>query len=145
MRPYREALDRFHGGSEGDEVQEAVWSFMGEGVADDLLRWFRRVVPGDGETARFVDSVLTDETEHEARAAAQLRALLAADPDRRDRAAQAARGMVARMIAAGGPAPLPFAAFLRLGRAHDLLARLVGGQIRRLRAIGVEPLRLALP
>jgi hypothetical protein len=116
---------------------------MGEGVADDLLRWFRRVA--DPETASFIDSVLADEAEHEARAAHELRALLATDPHRRGAAARAARSMVTRMIAAGGPAPLPFAAFLRLGRAHELLAHLVGGQVRRLRAIGVEPLRLALP
>ena len=143
MRPYREALDRYHGAGKGDEIQEAVWSFMGEGVADDLLRWFRRVV--DTETATFIDSVLADEAEHEARAAEQLRTLLAADPHRRVVAAQAARAMVLRMIGAGGPAPVRFAAFLRLGRAHELLAQLVGGQVRRLRAIGVEPLRIALP
>jgi DNA-binding ferritin-like protein (Dps family) len=143
MRPYRNALDRYHGTTAGDEVQEAVWSFMGEGVADDLLRWFRRVV--DRETATFIDSVLADEAEHEARAAEQLRTMLAADARTRAVAARAARRMVTRMLAAGAPAPLPFAAFLRLGRAHELLAQLVGGQVRRLGAIGVEPFRLALP
>jgi hypothetical protein len=143
MRPYREALDRYHGAGEGDEVQEAVWSFMGEGVADDLLRWFRHVA--DADTAAFVESVLADEVEHEARAADQLRVLLAEDPHRRVTAARAARRMVTRMIGAGGPAPIRFAAFLRLGQPHDLLAQLVGGQVRRLRAIGIDPLRLALP
>jgi hypothetical protein len=116
---------------------------MGEGVADDLLRWFRRVV--DADTAAFIDSVLVDEVQHEAHAAEQLRALLAADPHGRVAAARAAREMVGRMVGAGGPAPVRFAAFLRLGRAHELLGELVGGQIRRLRAIGVEPLRIALP
>lgn len=143
MRPYRTALDRFHAAPEGDEVEEAVWSFMGEGVADDLLRWFRRVA--DAETAAFVESVLADEVGHEARAAASLRALLEGAPGRKSAAARAARRMVGRMIGAGGGDAMPFIAFARLGRTHELLGQLVGGQIRRLRAIGIDPLRVALP
>ncbi|MHB8464543.1 MAG: ferritin-like fold-containing protein [Acidimicrobiales bacterium] len=142
MRPYRESLDRYHGAREGNAVEEAVWSFMGEGVADDLLRWLRRVV--DGDTAAFIDSVLADEVEHEAHAADQLRGLLDADPRGRAAAARAARRMVTRMLAAGGPAPVRFSAFLRLGRPHELLGELVGGQVRRLRKIGVDPLRVVL-
>jgi hypothetical protein len=36
-------------------------------------------------------------------------------------------------------------AFLRIGRPLDLLATLVTGYVRRLRAIGVRPLGLPLP
>jgi hypothetical protein len=143
MRPYRAALDRYHGSPDGDEVEEAVWSFMGEGVADDLLRWLRGVA--DAETAAFIDSVLVDEAQHEARAARQLRALLAADPQHQARAARAAWRMVQRMLGAGQPSPVRFVAFLRLGRGPDLVFQLVAGQVRRLRAIGLEPLRLVLP
>jgi DNA-binding ferritin-like protein (Dps family) len=143
MRPYRSPLDRYHGGPEGDAIEEAVWSFMGEGVADDLLRWFRTVA--DQETAAFIDSVLVDEEHHEARAAAELRALLGGSPRRRLLAARAARRMVQRMVLAGQPAPLRFAPFLQLGRGPALLSELIGGQVRRLRAIGVLAAGMALP
>jgi rubrerythrin len=143
MRPYRASLDRYHGSPEGDEVEEAVWSFMGEGVADDLLRWFRHVA--DPETAAFVETVLADEVGHEARAAAALRELLDAAPGRRVTAARAARRMVQRMVVAGQPSPVRFGAFLQLGRAPELFGELIGGQVRRLRAIGIAPIGLALP
>ena len=53
--------------------------YLGEGVADDLLTWLRRVV--DEETATFIDSVIEDEVGHEADAAADLRAALDSAPD----------------------------------------------------------------
>ena len=52
MRPYRRPLDHYHAGEPGSPVEEAVWSYLGEGVADDLLQWLRRVV--DAETAAFM-------------------------------------------------------------------------------------------
>jgi len=143
MRPYRRSLDRYHGAPAGDELEEAVWSFMGEGIAEDLLVWLRTVA--DGETAAFIDTVLHDEAGHEARAAAELRALVGAAPGGRRAVARAARRMVGRMLGAGQPSVMPFAAFVRLGRAHELLGRLVAGQARRLHGIGVDPLGFALP
>ncbi|MGH9186535.1 MAG: ferritin-like fold-containing protein, partial [Acidimicrobiales bacterium] len=48
MRPYRVALDRYHAGrSHLDEVEDAVFAYLGEGVADDLLQWLRQVVDPD--------------------------------------------------------------------------------------------------
>src|SRR5690606_27845050 len=38
MAPYRAALDRYHGRRPADPVAEAVYDYLGEGVADDLLR-----------------------------------------------------------------------------------------------------------
>ena len=64
MAPYRGPLDRYHGRAPGDAVDEAVFGYLGEGVADDLLQWLRRVV--DPETAAFIDTVIEDEVEHEA-------------------------------------------------------------------------------
>ena len=134
MAPYRDALDRYHGRSPSDPLEEAMFGYLGEGVADDLLRWLRKVV--DDETAAFIDAVMEDEAEHEARAAAELRDLLASTPGGRATAARAARTMHGHMIGSGAVGnPLPFAAFLRLGRPHELLAAVVGGQVRRLRAV----------
>jgi DNA-binding ferritin-like protein (Dps family) len=147
MRPYREALDRFHATAAEDPLEEAVWSYLGEGVADDLLRWLRVVV--DPETAAFVDSVLADEERHEAQAAAELRVQLEDAPAGRARAGRAARRMALQMVssgAGGGPGDAArFLAFLRLGRPHELLGAIVGGQRRRLAAIGVGPFGLPLP
>jgi hypothetical protein len=67
MRPFRGPLDRYHGHRSDDPVEEAVFSYLGEGVADDLLHWLRRVV--DPETAAFIDTVIADEVDHEAAAA----------------------------------------------------------------------------
>lgn len=144
MAPYRRALDRYHSHRSGDPVAEAVDSYLGEGIADDLLRWFRLVV--DDETARFIDSVLADEVEHEGRAAAELRAVLEADPASRRRAARAARLMLLRMTGSGTGSYASFMAFLRLGRPLDLLGSLVSGYARRMATIGVGPLaHLPLP
>jgi hypothetical protein len=130
-----------------DPLEDAVWSYLGEGVADDLLRWLRLVV--DPETAAFVDTVLADEERHEAQAAAELRAQLEDAPAGRARAGRAARRMALQMVtsgARGGPGDAArFLAFLRLGRPHELLGAIVGGQRRRLAAIGVGPFGLPLP
>lgn len=143
MRPYERALDTYHGAESDDPVEQAVWLYLGEGVADDLLEWLRKVV--DADTAAFIDTVIADEEEHEARATEELRRLLDEAPGNRQRAGRAARKMAARMITSGVPTPTPFAAFLRLGRTHELLAAVIGGQVRRLRAIGLAPLGLPLP
>jgi DNA-binding ferritin-like protein (Dps family) len=147
MRPYRDALDRNHALGAEDPLEDAVWSYLGEGVADDLLRWLRLVV--DPETAAFVDTVLADVERHEAQAAAELRAQLEDAPAGRARAGRAARRMALQMVtsgARGGPGDAArFLAFLRLGRPHELLGAIVGGQRRRLAAIGVGPFGLPLP
>ena len=138
MRPYRDALDRYHGRQPGDEVEEAVYGYLGEGVADDLLQWLRKVV--DAETAAFIDTVIEDEVEHEAAAAADLRAVLETAPDAKGRATRASRRMVLEMMWSGRDKALPFTAFIRAGRPLDLLGALVSGRVRRLRAIGLGPL-----
>jgi hypothetical protein len=141
MAPYRHSLDHYHGAEAGSEIQEAVWAYLGEGVADDLLSWFKKVA--DPETAAFIDTVIADEVDHEARAADHLRALLAQDPARRAEATRAARSMLTRMLrsgGAGGPALVRFGAFLRLGSPHQLLGRLGKGYMDRLRAIGLDPI-----
>lgn len=147
MRPYRDALDRYHAGVATDPLEDAVWAYLGEGVADDLLRWLRRVA--DPDTAAFIETVIADEERHEARAAAELRARLHGSPGGRARAGRAARRMAVRMIgsgASGGPSDaLRFLAFLRLGRPHELLAAILDGQRRRLAAIGVGPFGLPVP
>jgi hypothetical protein len=147
MRPYRDALDRYHASVAEDPLEDAVRSYLGEGVADDLLRWLRRVA--DPETAAFVDTVLADEERHEARAAAELRAQLDDAPAGRARAGRAARRMALHMVtsgATGGPGDAArFLAFLRLGRPHELLGAILDGQRRRLAAIGIGPFGLPLP
>src|SRR5439155_11693085 len=116
MRPYRAPLDTYHANQPADEVEEAVWSYMGEGIADDLLLWLRRVV--DADTAAFIDTVIADEEEHEGRAADSLRALLDADPGHRRRARRAVRRMLQHMLARGRECALPMIAFLRQCRDH---------------------------
>jgi len=140
MRPYRTALDRYHGRAPSDAVSEAVFGYLGEGVADDLLRWLRQVV--DADTAAFIDTVIADEVEHEAAAASDLRALLDTAPGARVRAARATRRMLLNMLWSGRTNAGPMAAFVRLGRPRDLLSALVAGHARRLRAIGLGPLGL---
>jgi hypothetical protein len=141
MRPFRQSLDRYHGASGGNDVEQAVWSYLGEGVADDLLRWLIRT--SDEETAAFIATVLDDEVEHEARAAAHLRALLDANPAARRQAGRAARSMVLRMVRSGGirsASVTRYGAFLSVGAPQELLLRLSRGYLRRLEAIGVDPL-----
>ena len=139
MRPYRNSLDRYHALEPHDEVTRAVWSYLGEGVADDLLQWLRRVT--DPETAAFIDTVIADEENHEAMATAELRRLMAGDEQRRT-AERAARGMALHMLDSGRGSPLVFGAFLRLGRPHELLGAILGGHARRMQAIGLGPLGL---
>lgn len=143
MRPYRAALDTYHGRDVTDPVDDAVIGYLGEGVADDLLRWLRRVV--DPETAAFIDGVIEDEVEHEAAAAADLRAVLDATPGARRRAGRAAQRMVTHMLASGRTSAAPMLAFLRLGRPHELLGALLAGHTRRMAAIGVGPFGLPVP
>lgn len=142
MRPYRRALDTYHGRSPGHPVDEAIFGYLGEGIADDLLTWLRTVV--DPETAAFIDTVIEDEVEHEAAAAAELRAVLDS-PAARLRAGRAAQKMVAHMLLSGRRGATPMAAFLRVGRPVDLLAAILGGHVRRMRAVGLAPLGLPVP
>ena len=144
MAPYRTALDTYHGLEGSAELEDAVWGYLGEGIADDLLVWLRKVV--DPDTAAFIDTVIADEEEHEALATEHLRALLDAHPDGRRQAARAATRMVTRMFGSGRSSGfLPFGAFLRLGRGHELLFGLVAGAIRRLQTLGVSPITLPFP
>ena len=159
MAPYKGALDAFHSrdahskdahskgahskGADRDPIAEAMGGYLGEGIADDLLEWLKTVV--DDETREFVESVIADEEEHEALATAKLRALIDAEPDGRARAGKAAREMIVHMLtSSGGGAtqPLRFAAFLRMGRPHDLVWRIVSGYARRMRAVGLNPFGL---
>ncbi len=143
MRPYRKALDTYHGASTGDAVEEAMWSYLGEGIADDLLQWLRLVV--DDETKAFIDSVIADEVEHEARAARMLRDLIAVTPHGRLRAGRASRTMLLRMARSGGSGGLPLLAFLQIGRAPELIGGLISGANGRLRKVGLGPLGVPLP
>ncbi|MGH9138223.1 MAG: ferritin-like fold-containing protein [Acidimicrobiales bacterium] len=147
MRPYRGPLDRYHahrprhlGDSPNQELDEAVYAYLGEGVADDLLHWLRRVV--DPQTAAFIDGVIADEVGHEADAAADLRAALATTPGARRRAARASRRMGLQMLWSGRVGATPMAAFLRIGRPFELLGAIAGGHVRRMRVIGLGPLGL---
>ncbi len=145
MRPYRSALDRYHAATPRNDLEEAVWSYLGEGVADDLLRWLQRVA--DPGTSAFVDTVLADEVGHEERAAAELQRLLSEDPTCRGQVAGAALRMLACMGLsglAGGPSLLRFAAFLRVGSARQLVDQLSRGFRTRLGALGIGPHDLVL-
>lgn len=133
MRPFRPPLDRYHAYRPADPVEAAMFSYLGEGVADDLLTWLRRM--SDPETAAFIDTVIEDEVGHEAAAAADLRSVLDTEPGARPRALKAAGQMVARMLWSGRTGALPLTAFLRLGRADALITALISGQSRRLRAV----------
>ena len=143
MRPYRAPLDTYHARESGNAVEHAVFSYLGEGIADDLLQWLRKVV--DADTSAFIDTVIADEEGHEAAATRALRQLLDGVDDGRARAARAAFTMHTHMLWSGRHGALPMAAFVRLGRVPELLRAILGGQARRLRAIGVGPLWLALP
>ncbi|MHB8681045.1 MAG: ferritin-like fold-containing protein [Acidimicrobiales bacterium] len=139
MRPYRSSLDQFHAQApDADPVRAAVRDLLGEGIASDLLQWLRLVA--DEETAAFVDTVIADEVGHEERAAAEVRALMARVSDGPRRGAEAGRDMLLRMLSSGRHTGLPFVAFLRLGRGHELLGMLAAGYARRLRLLGIGPL-----
>lgn len=141
MRPYRTALDRYHGAAPRGTVEDAVSAYLGEGVADDLLQWLRTVV--DAETAAFIDTVIADEVEHESHAAAALRDAIAVEPNGKRRAALGAQQMALHMLWSGRDrASVPLAAFVRVGNAPGLLRAIAGGHVRRMRAIGLGPLGL---
>ena len=140
MRPYRVPLDRYHAHTTGDPIEDAVFGYLGEGVADDLLHWLRRVV--DPETAAFIDTVIEDEVGHEADAAADLNAALEIEPDGRRRGARAARRMVGHMLWSGRQGAAPLAAFVRLGRPHELIGTLLAGHVRRMNSVGLMPFGL---
>lgn len=133
MRPFREPLDRYHAYRPSDPVEAAMFSYLGEGVADDLLTWLRKVV--DPDTAAFIDTVIEDEVGHEAAAAADLRAVLSSGRGAKPRAVVAAARMVAQMLWSGRTGALPLSAFLRLGRGDALLGALLSGQRRRILAV----------
>jgi hypothetical protein len=138
MAPFRPSLDRFHAEPpDPDAVRGAVADLLGEGIATDLLLWLRKVV--DPDSGGFIDTVLADEAGHEERAAAELRGMIAHEPDGRRRAAAGARRMLLRMAASGGHNGLPLAAFLRVGRAHELVGAVVAGWARRLHVLGIGP------
>ncbi len=144
MRPFRASLDHFHGlPPESDEVAAAVVALLGEGIASDLLKWLRRVA--DAETALFIDSVIADEVGHEARAATEVRRLMASRPDGRRVGAQAARTMLLRMASSSPGSGLNFAAFLRLGRAHELVGGIAAGYAGRLHLLGIGPVSTRPP
>ena len=140
MAPYRGPLDRYHAYVSDDPIEHAVFGYLGEGIADDLLQWLQKVA--DPETIAFVETVIADEVGHEAAATKVLRNLLDETPNGRARAARAARVMHAHMLWSGRSGAAPLMAFLRLGHTPDLVRAIVGGQARRLRAIGI---RLWLP
>lgn len=133
MRPFRVTLDRYHAYRPEDPVEAAMFSFLGEGVADDLLTWLRRVA--DPDTAAFIETVIEDEVGHEAAAASDLKAVLGAHRGSRLRAMMGAGRMVAHMLWSGRTDALPLVAFVRLGRADALIGALIVGQSRRLRAV----------
>lgn len=142
MAPFRQPLDRYHGRREKDAVTEAVFGYLGEGVADDLLGWLRQVV--DDETAAFIDGVIEDEVGHEAVAAAELRHVLDTVPGARRSATRAARAMLVHMAWSGRTGATPLMAFLRLGKADELAKALLGGHARRMRAVGLAPFGLPI-
>lgn len=143
MAPYRASLDRYHERVSDDPIEEAVFGYLGEGIADDLLQWLQNVA--DPDTVAFVDTVIADEVGHEAAATKVLRDLLERTPDGKARAARAALTMHAHMLWSGREGAAPLTAFIRLGRTPELLRVIIGGQARRLRAIGIGPLWLPLP
>lgn len=141
MRPYQTALDRYHSADQRGDVEDAVAGYLGEGIADDLLQWLRTVV--DTETAAFIDTVIEDEVEHEAHAAAALRTQMTTNKDGARRAAAGAQQMALHMLWSGrGSAAVPLQAFVRVGNVPGLLAAIGGGHVRRMKAIGLGPLGL---
>lgn len=141
MRPYRTALDRYHRAAPRGTVEDAVSAYLGEGIADDLLQWLRTVV--DADTAAFIDTVIADEVEHEAHAAAALRAAIESHQNGKRRAARGAQQMALHMLWSGRDrSSLPLAAFVRVGNAPGLIRAIAGGHARRMAAIGLRPLGL---
>ena len=147
MTPFRPALDSYRTTLPANDIEAAVWGFLGEGIADDLMVWFGQVV--DEEMARFVASVLADEAQHEDDAAQHVRAVIAADPGNAELARAAAQTMVDNMLSSsggvGGATSTPLLAFLRIGRADELMRLIMRGFAHRLQDIGVDPLGIKTP
>src|SRR2546429_4799679 len=78
MRPYRASLDRYHAGEAGSPIEEAGWSYLGEGGADDLLGWLGQ--GGGADTAALIDTAIAREEGHQALAPPRLRAPLSRAP-----------------------------------------------------------------
>jgi len=99
--------------------------------------------------AAFVASVLADEAEHEGQAAATLRSVIGEDAANAEAARAAAQTMVNNMIASSGGvgamSTSPLLAFMRIGRADELLRLIMRGFARRLRVIGIDPNTLNTP
>lgn len=147
MAPFQPAFAAYDDRPVADEIEAAVFGFLGEGIADDLMAWLGTVV--DAELAAFVATVMADEAEHEGHAAAHVRAVIGEDPARIRAAAAASQAMIDNMIASGGgveaAASTPMLAFLRIGRPDELLRTITRGFARRVREIGVDPSSLRSP
>jgi hypothetical protein len=79
--------------------------------------------------------VIADEVMHEGRADEALHEVLGRHRGARRQADAAVLGMLRTMVFSGGNGGLPLVAFLRLGRAHELLGGIVSGYVRRVRRI----------
>ena len=134
MRPYRRLLDRYHGQQPRGTVEAAVWSVLGEGIAEDLLLWLRRV--SDPDTSAWIANVLKDEEEHEAGAQQRALAVVSANPVNRVRAVGALVTMLGRMLRSTEPGPLPLRVFVEVGRPHELVAGITRGYARRAGMVG---------
>lgn len=135
MRPYRRLLDRYHGQRPGGGVEDAVWSMLGEGIAEDLLQWLARV--SDPDTAAWIANVLDDEAEHEAGAEQRVLAIVTTNRINRLRALGALATMLGRLALSTEPGPLPLRAFVSVGRAPELLRTIASGYVRRAGKVAV--------
>ena len=146
MKPFMHSLDNFHENKVVDPVAGAVAGYLGEGVAFDLLTWFKKVT--DAETAQFIDTVIDDEVEHEQIAIEKLRELIRTTPLGWFKAQLGAYQMLYRMISASEPnssGPISYTAFLRLGRANELVVSLATGMAKRVALIGLPSFKVGLP
>jgi len=144
MAPYRSSLETYHRDDlAGGPVRNAMWGYLGEGIAEDLLVWLRSV--SDAETGEFIDSVLADEEQHEARAERQLNELIESVPRGRWKAGRAAWEQVGHMLRSGRGNPLPFSAFLRLGRGRQLVWAVMSGHTKRMHRMGLSVTGVPLP
>jgi hypothetical protein len=57
----------------------------------------------------------------------------------RRRAGRASRRMLLHMLWSGRTGAAPLAAFVRLGRPHELIGAILGGHVRRMAAVGLGP------
>jgi hypothetical protein len=144
MAPYRAALETYHGGDlVGDPVRDAMWGYLGEGIAEDLLVWLTSV--SDDPTCEFIDGVLADELQQEERAERQLNSLIDEVPRGRWKAGRAAWEQVGHMLASGRRSPMPFGAFLRVGRGPQLVWAVATGHAKRMNRMGLSVTGVPLP